>query len=89
MSKPFTSVIHQKLVQINTCVHEECSSADIKYYIYKMEVNSVGRIRLKGVSDNITDVFGTSAEFRAFIAKYENLSFFFDKDEEKTFLKEN
>ncbi|MBL7904123.1 MAG: hypothetical protein JNL22_03780 [Bacteroidales bacterium] len=70
-------------------IREEGSSAYTKYYIYKLEVISEGRIRLKGVSDNITEEFVTSAEFRAFIAKYENLSFFFDKDEEKTLYKEN
>jgi hypothetical protein len=54
-----------------------------------MEVKGEDRIKLKGVTDNITEEFASSAEFRAFIAKYENLSFFFDKDEEKTFYKED
>lgn len=70
-------------------VREEGSSSDAKYYIYKMEVKGEDRIKLKGVTDNITEEFANSAEFRAFIAKYENLSFFFDKDEEKTFYKED
>lgn len=70
-------------------IREEGSSTDIRYYIYKMEVRGDGLIKLKGVSDNITEEFANSAEFRAFIKKYENLSFFFDKDEEKTFYKEN
>lgn len=70
-------------------VREEGSSSDTKYYIYKLDTKSEGRIKLKGVTDNITEEFATSAELRAFIQKYENLSFFFDKDEDKTFYKED
>lgn len=54
-----------------------------------MEVNSEGCIRHKSVSDNTIEEFGTYAELLAFIAKYENLSFFFEKDEVKAFCKEN
>ncbi|MCU0435333.1 MAG: hypothetical protein MUC87_17890 [Bacteroidia bacterium] len=70
-------------------IREEGSSSDTKYYIYKVDTKSEGRIKLKGVTDNITEEFATSAELRAFIQKYENLSFFFDKDEDKTFYKED
>jgi hypothetical protein len=70
-------------------IREEGSSSDTKYYIYKVDTKQEGRIKLKGVADNITEEFATSGELRAFIQKYENLSFFFDKDEDKTFYKED
>lgn len=69
-------------------VSEEGSN-EPRYYIYKINISGNGVIKLKGVTDNVSETFSSSAEFRAFIAKYENLSFFFDKDEELTFTREN
>ncbi len=73
-------------------VYEETETnsnvADRKYYIYKYDNKSGDRIKLKGVTDNITEDFASAAEFRAFIKKYQDISFFFDKDEEKTFYKD-
>jgi hypothetical protein len=66
---------------------ESSSSSDRKYYIYKYTKGS-DRFKILGVTDNITEEFTSSAELRAFIKKYQDLSFFFDKDEEKKFQRE-
>jgi hypothetical protein len=66
---------------------ESSSSTDRKYYIYKYTKGS-DRFKILGVTDNITEEFTSSAELRAFIKKYQDLSFFFDKDEEKKFTRE-
>jgi hypothetical protein len=63
-------------------------SSEPKYYIYKYVNQDGSRIKLKGVTDNITEEFANSAELRDFIKKNEGISFFFDKDEEKTFYKD-
>jgi hypothetical protein len=67
---------------------ESSSSSDRKYYIYKLDAKDGERMKLKGVTDNITEEFASSAELRAYIKKYQDISFFFDKDEEKTFYKD-
>jgi hypothetical protein len=67
---------------------ESSSSSDRKYYIYKLEAKDGDRMKLKGVTDNITEEFTSSAELKAYIKKYQDISFFFDKDEEKTFYKD-
>ncbi len=67
---------------------ESTTSTDRKYYIYKLENKGGVRIDLKGVTDNITEEFTNSSELRAFIKKYQDISFFFDKDETKTFYKD-
>ena len=58
-----------------------------KYYIYKLKMMD-GRCQIKGLTDNITEEFSSSQELRDFIIKYQGLSFFFDKDESKEFLKD-
>lgn len=70
-------------------LYEETSSGNRKYYIYKLELKGGGeRIKLYAVTDNITEEFATSADLRAYIQKYQDLSFFFDKSEEKVFYRE-
>jgi hypothetical protein len=71
-------------------VYEESSDASSrKYYIYKFEKKDEDRVKLKGVTDNITEEFASSSELKAYIEKYSSISFFFDKDEEKTFYRED
>ena len=60
---------------------------DRKYYIYKMEKKGEDRVKIKGMTENVTEEFASSAELKVFIKKYMDLSFFWDKDEEKTFYK--
>ena len=62
------------------------SSSDRKYYIYKYTKQGE-RFKILGVTDNITEEFTSSSELREFIKKYQGISFFFDKDEEKKFQK--
>jgi hypothetical protein len=62
------------------------SSTDRKYYIYKY-TKIDGRFKILGVTDNITEEFNSSSELKSYIKKYQDLSFFFDKDEEKKFQK--
>jgi hypothetical protein len=47
------------------------------------------RIKFKAVTDNITEEFATPEELKAFIKKNMELSFFYNKDDEKTFYKED
>lgn len=60
---------------------------DRKYYIYKIDKKGEERVTLKGMTENVTEEFASSAELKAFIKKYMDLSFFWDKDEEKIFYK--
>lgn len=84
----FVSNIGGDVEYLNVYEETESSSSDPKYYIYKLENKGGDRLKLKGVTDNITEEFANSAELRAFIKKYQDISFFFDKDEEKTFYKD-
>ncbi len=52
------------------------------YYLYKIELAN-GEFTLFEITDNIDEKFNTSAELKAFIKKNMNLSFFFNKDEER------
>jgi hypothetical protein len=50
------------------------------YYIYKVNANSSGTIvKLYEVTDNIDEEFESAAELKAYIAKYKDLSFFYEK----------
>ena len=62
---------------------------DPKYYIYKLEKkgDDADRVKLKAMTDNITEEFESSADLRTFIKKYMDLSFFWNKDDEKTYYK--
>jgi len=52
------------------------------YYLYKI-VLSQNDFSLFEITDNIDEKFNTSEELKAFIKKNMNLSFFYNKDEEK------
>ncbi len=59
------------------------SDTDKKYYLYKLVLNSSStKATLLAVTENIDEVFTTSADQKSFIRKYKNLSFFFSKDED-------
>ncbi len=60
----------------------------IKYYIYRVDKQSDDRIRLQGMTHNVTEDFDNSQALRDFITKYQDLSFFWDSSEEVTFLKD-
>lgn len=51
------------------------------YNLYKL-VQSGSKLTLSPVTENITEKFSSSAELKAFIEKYQKLSFFFDKTDE-------
>jgi hypothetical protein len=61
---------------------------DPKYWIYKFEKKGDDRFTLYGMTNNVTEEFETSKDLKDFILKYQGLSFFWDKGEEKTFLKD-
>jgi hypothetical protein len=53
------------------------------YSLYKVEVgNGNQMVTLLGVTENLKEKFSSSDELTACIEKYQNLSFFFDKDAE-------
>jgi hypothetical protein len=52
------------------------------YYLHRLDLGN-GEFSFIEVTDNIDEKFNTSAELKAFIKKYMNLSFFYNKDEEK------
>jgi hypothetical protein len=62
--------------------------SDPKYWIYKFEGKGSDIFKIKGVTSNITEEFDSSKELKDFIVKYQALSFFWDKSEEKTFIRE-
>jgi hypothetical protein len=70
-------------------IYEQDYSSDKSYMIYKMEKKSVDRVKFKAVTDNITEEFTTSEELRIFVKKNMDLTFFYNKDDEKTFYKED
>ncbi len=70
-------------------IYEQDYSSDRKYMIYRMDKRNDDRVKFKAVTDNITEQFTTSEEFKTFIKKNMELSFFYNKDDEKTFYKED
>jgi len=57
---------------------------DGKYYFYKIVLTSDKKnFTLFEVTDNIDEKFLKSSELKAFFDKYKDLSFFYNKDEEK------
>jgi hypothetical protein len=57
---------------------------DGKYYIYKIVMKKgEGMFELIEVTDNIKEKFSKSADLKAFVTKYKDLSFFYNKDAEK------
>jgi len=58
--------------------------SDKGYYLYKFtHGSSYINATLSPVTDNVTDEFKTSAELHAFLDKYKDISFLYDKDTEK------
>lgn len=70
-------------------VYEQDYSSDRSYMLYKMVKKSEDRIKFMAVTDNITEEFTTSEELKTFVKKNMELSFFYNKDDEKTFYKED
>ncbi len=71
-------------------VYEQDYSSDREYYLYRVEKKPGSeKIKFKAVTDNITEEFTTGEELRAFVKKNMELSFFYNKDDEKTFYKED
>ena len=55
---------------------------DGKYYLYKLEMgNASSSFTIYEVTDNIDETFNSSEELQKFVAKYKDLSFFYNKDE--------
>jgi hypothetical protein len=52
------------------------------YYLHRIDLGN-GEFSFFEVTDNIDEKFTTSEELKAFVKKYMNLSFFYNKDEEK------
>lgn len=71
-------------------VYEQDYSSDKEYYFYRMEKKSDGdRIKFKAMTDNVTEQFTTGDDLKAFIKKNQELTFFYNKDDEKTFYRED
>lgn len=69
-------------------VYEQDYDTEKAYWIYRMEKKGEGdRVKFKAVTDNITEEFATSDEFKTFVKKHMDLTFFYNKDDEKTFYK--
>lgn len=69
-------------------VYEQDYSEDRKYMIYRMEKKGEDRVKFKAMTDNVTEEFTTSEEFKTFVKKNMELTFFYNKDDEKTFYKD-
>lgn len=70
---------------MNVYERDEYGSSDKTYYLYRFIKKGEERLVFKAVTDNITEEFATSEELKAFIKKNMELSFFYNKDDEKTF----
>lgn len=57
------------------------------YYLYKVVWIADNQLKMYEVTDNITEKFTSSADLKAYIAKYMSISFFFNKDPE-TYMKQ-
>jgi len=61
----------------------EDSASTKTFYLYKYELSGSGaKITLKGITDNITEKFTSSADLKKFILANMGLSFFYDKEDE-------
>lgn len=63
---------------INIYENNEFSSPT--YYLYKLTKRGTSKIMMEEVTDNIDEKFDTSADLKAYLAKNQHLSFFFNKD---------
>jgi hypothetical protein len=67
----------------------EQGSDEKSYMLYRMDMKGEERVKFKAVTDNITDEFTSSEELKSFVKKNMELTFFYNKDDEKTFYKED
>lgn len=70
-------------------VYEQDYDTDKSYMLWKMEKKSEDRVKFKAITDNITEEFTTAEELKTFVKKNMELTFFYNKDDEKTFYKED
>ena len=65
-------------------LREEGGLSDGKtFFLFKTIVDPAGKkLILKEVTENITETFTSSAELKAFIKKYKDLSFFYSKEDQ-------
>ena len=70
-------------------VYEQDYSTDKKYMIYRMDKKGDDRVKFRAMTDNVTEEFTTSEDFKSFVKKNMEMSFFYNKDDEKTFYKED
>lgn len=64
-------------------LQQQGEMAEKGYYIYKVTLNAGGnKVTLQGMTENVTETFKTSEEFKAFVKKYKGLSFFWEKQED-------
>lgn len=68
-------------------VYEQDFDSEKSYMIYRMEKKGEDRIKFRAMTDNVTEEFTTGEEFRSFVKKNMDLSFFYNNDDEKTFYK--
>ncbi|HLG04184.1 MAG TPA: hypothetical protein VI731_11355 [Bacteroidia bacterium] len=68
---------------------EESEAEEKKWYIYKVEKkgDSGDMVKLHAMTDNITEEFMDAAELTKFIKENMHLSFFYNKDDKKSFYK--
>lgn len=52
-----------------------------RYFLLRLDIDSVGNLVLFEVTDNMDEVFGSSDELRNFIERHMNLSFFYNRNE--------
>ncbi len=58
--------------------------SDNQYYLYKFTHGSTYiKATLHPVTENVTDEFKNSGELKAFLEKYKDVTFLYDKDDEK------
>lgn len=70
-------------------VYEQDYDTEKSYMLWKMEKKSEDRVKFKAITDNITEEFTTAEELKTFVKKNMELTFFYNKDDEKTFYKED
>jgi hypothetical protein len=69
-------------------IYEQDFDSDKSYMLYRLDKKSEDRVKFRAVTDNVTDEFNTSEDLKAFVKKNMDLTFFYNKDDEKTFYKE-
>lgn len=61
----------------------EVRSRGRNYYFYRIALVTERNMKLLAVTENIDERFTNSAELKAFFARHQQTSFFFDKNEER------